>query len=107
MDALEKIKIYAQMLLEVINEAEKKKEQEKERAAAAKERQMLIDLSGISVSTKPRADGRYQGYYTHDGKKHYVYGKSEQEVKIKIELYLKNGLPKKKKIGRASCRERV
>ena len=97
MDALEKIKIYAQMLLEVINEAEKKKEQEKERAAAAKERQMLIDLSGISVSTKPRADGRYQGYYTHDGKKHYVYGKSEQEVKIKIELYLKNGLPKKKK----------
>lgn len=96
MDTLEKIKIYAQMLLEVINEAEKKKEQEKEKAAASKERQMLIDLSGISVSTRPRADGRYQGYYTYDGKKYYVYGKTEQEVKIKIEFYLKNGVPKKK-----------
>lgn len=96
MDDLEKIKIYAQMLLEVVNEAEKRKYAEKKNAAAEKERQMLIDLSGISVSTKPRADGRFQGYYTRDGKKHYVYGKSEQEVKIKIEVLLQNGEPKKR-----------
>lgn len=96
MDGLEKIKIYAQMLLEVINEEEKRKYEEKKDAAAEKERQMLIDLSGISINAKPRADGRYQGYYTRDGKKHYVYGKSEQEVKIKIELFLQNGEPKKK-----------
>lgn len=96
MDDLEKIKIYAQMLLEVVNEAEKRKYEEKKNAAAEKERQMLIDLSGISVNAKPRADGRFQGYYTRDGKKHYVYGKSEQEVKIKIELFLQNGEPKKK-----------
>ena len=96
MDDLEKIKIYAQMLLEVVNEAEKRKYEEKKNAAAEKERQMLIDLSGISVSTKPRADGRFQGYYTRDGKKHYVYGKSEQEVKIKIEVLLQNGEPKKR-----------
>lgn len=96
MDALEKVKIYAMMLLEVINEAEKKREEEKT-AVSAKERQMLIDLSGISVNAKPRADGRFQGYYKYDGKKHYVYGKSEQEVKIKIELFLKNGAPKKRR----------
>ena len=56
MDGLEKIKIYAQMLLEVINEEEKRKYEEKKNAAAEKERQMLIDLSGISINAKPRAD---------------------------------------------------
>lgn len=96
MDELEKIKIYAQMLLEVVNQAELKRFQEKKDAANAKEQQMLIDLSGISVNSKPRTDGRYQGYYTIDGKKHYVYGKSESEVKTKIEFFLKHGAPKKK-----------
>ena len=96
MDELEKIKIYAQMLLEVVNQAEIKRYQEKKDAANAKEQQMLIDLSGISVNSKPRTDGRYQGYYTIDGKKHYVYGKSESEVKTKIEFFLKHGAPKKK-----------
>lgn len=96
MDELEKIKIYAQMLLEVVNQAELKRYQEKKDAANAKEQQMLIDLSGICVNSKPRTDGRYQGYYTIDGKKHYVYGKSESEVKTKIEFFLKHGAPKKK-----------
>ena len=96
MDELEKIKIYAQMLLEVVNQAEIKRYQEKKDAANAKEQQMLIDLSGISVNSKPRTDGRYQGYYTIDGKKHYVYGKSESEIKTKIEFFLKHGAPKKK-----------
>ena len=96
MDELEKIKIYAQMLLEVVNPAEIKRYQEKKDAANAKEQQMLIDLSGISVNSKPRTDGRYQGYYTIDGKKHYVYGKSESEIKTKIEFFLKHGAPKKK-----------
>lgn len=84
------------MLLEVVNQAELKRYQEKKDAANAKEQQMLIDLSGISVNSKPRTDGRYQGYYTIDGKKHYVYGKTESEVKTKIEYFLKNGAPKKK-----------
>lgn len=96
MDELEKIKIYAQMLLEVVNQAELKRYQEKKDAVTAKEQQMLIDLSGISVNSKPRTDGRYQGYYTIDDKKHYVYGKSESEVKTKIEFFLKHGAPKKK-----------
>lgn len=84
------------MLLEVVNQAEIKRYQEKKDAANAKEQQMLIDLSGISVNSKPRTDGRYQGYYTIDGKKHYVYGKSESEIKTKIEFFLKHGAPKKK-----------
>ena len=97
MDWLEKVKIYAQLLLEVINEIEIKKQTEREKATIEKEQKMLIDLSGISVSTKPRKDGRYQGYYTHNGKKYYVYGKTEQEVKTKIEVYIKTGEVKKKK----------
>lgn len=96
MDELEKIKIYAQMLLEVVNQAELKRYQEKKDAANAKEQQMLIDLSGISVSSKQRRDGRYQGYYTLDGTKHFIYGKSVNEVKTKIEFFLKHGAPKKK-----------
>ncbi|MFQ7036207.1 MAG: tyrosine-type recombinase/integrase, partial [Candidatus Borkfalkia sp.] len=96
MDELEKIKIYAQMLLEVVNQAEIKRYQEKKDAANAKEQQMLIDLSGISVSSKQRRDGRYQGYYTLDGTKHFIYGKSVNEVKTKIEFFLKHGAPKKK-----------
>ena len=96
MDELEKIKIYAQMLLEVVNQAELKRYQEKKDAATAKEQQMLIDLSGISVSSKQRRDGRYQGYYTLDGTKHFIYGKSVNEVKTKIEFFLKHGAPKKK-----------
>ena len=96
MDELEKIKIYAQMLLEVVNQAEIKRYQEKKDAATAKEQQMLIDLSGISVSSKQRRDGRYQGYYTLDGTKHFIYGKSVNEVKTKIEFFLKHGAPKKK-----------
>ena len=58
MDELEKIKIYAQMLLEVVNQAEIKRYQEKKDAANAKEQQMLIDLSGISVNpNREQTDG--------------------------------------------------
>ena len=35
---------------------------------------MLINLSGVSTNSKPRADGRYQGYAMRDGEKKYFYG---------------------------------
>ena len=57
--------------------------------------QMLIQMRGISINSKPRKDGRYQGYIEDNGK-HYVYGRTKEEVAIKIKEYLKNGIPKKK-----------
>ena len=97
MDELEKIKIYAQMLLEVVNQAEKKRYEEKAASSAAEEQKMLIDFSGVCVCSKPRSDGRYCGYYTYQGAKRYVYGKTVDEVKLKIEHFLKYGIPPKKK----------
>lgn len=59
---------------------------------------MLIKIPGISASSKPRSDGRYQGYITDKtGKKIYIYGRTKEEVIEKITDYIKNGLPKKKK----------
>ena len=59
--------------------------------------QMLLNVKGVSINAKPRKDGRYQGYVIENGIKKYVYGKTKNEVTEKIKLYLKNGLPKKKK----------
>lgn len=51
---------------------------------------MLINLSGVSINSKPRADGRYQGYAMRDGEKKYFYGKTPEEVRDKIQKYLKS-----------------
>ena len=59
--------------------------------------QMIINLPGISISKKPRKDGRFQGYMTENGVKHYVYGSTREEVARRILLYLKHGAPKIKK----------
>ena len=59
--------------------------------------QMLINVKGVSINNTPRKDGRYQGYIIDNGIKRYIYGKTKEEVAIKIKEYLKNGLPKKKK----------
>ncbi len=59
--------------------------------------QMLINVNGVSINSKPRKDGRYQGYVIEDERKKYVYGKSKEEVAERIKFYLKNGLPKRKK----------
>ena len=57
------------------------------------EEDMNITVPGISVNSKPRADGRYQGYMIDNGVKKYVYGRSREEVVLKIKTYMKNGIP--------------
>ena len=53
------------------------------------EGKMLIDVPGVSMTSKPRADGRYQAVISRDGKRKYLYGRTPEEVKIKIQLYLR------------------
>lgn len=53
------------------------------------EGKMLVDVPGVSMTSKPRADGRYQAVITRDGKRKYLYGRTPEEVKIKIQLYLR------------------
>ena len=62
------------------------------------EKQMLINMTGISINAKPRADGRIQGYALRDGKKNYFYGTTAAEVQKKIQDYLNSApTPKRKK----------
>ena len=58
---------------------------------------MLINMPGISVCSKKRADGRYQGYITKGGVKRFFYGKSVNEVVLKIQTAINNGYLKTKK----------
>lgn len=51
---------------------------------------MLINLKGVCLGTKPRADGRYFGYLTENGKKHFVYGRSRAEVALKLKERINN-----------------
>lgn len=61
------------------------------------EGQMLINIKGVSINTKPRRDGRYQGYVTNgDGTKQYFYGYSREAVAEKIKSHLQEGRTKKK-----------
>ena len=46
--------------------------------------QMLINVKGVSINNTPRKDGRYQGYIIDNGIKRYIYGKTKEEVAIKI-----------------------
>lgn len=63
-----------------------------------KERRMQLDIKGVSINSKPRKDGRYQGYYQKDGDKYYIYGKTREEVEKKILQLVKKGkLPRSKK----------
>ena len=45
---------------------------------------MLIEFEGMSITKKPRKDGRFQGYIYVKGEKKYVYGYSRAEVAGKI-----------------------
>ena len=69
---------------------------EKEKGVLEKENTMLINVPGISITNNPRKDGRYQGYITDKFGRHYVYGKTQQEVTSKLNYYLKHGMPKRK-----------
>lgn len=59
--------------------------------------QMIINLPGVSIGTVPRSDGRYQGYIVDQNGRTYAYGKSVEEVAVKLKRYLQYGTPKKKK----------
>lgn len=59
--------------------------------------QMNINLPGVSINSKPRKDGRYQGYIVDKNGKTYVYGRTMEEVAQKIKRFLQYGTPKKKK----------
>lgn len=58
---------------------------------------MILNVPGVSVCAKARPDGRFQGYFTYDGRKIYVYGTSPDDVRSKILYLIKNGVPKKPK----------
>lgn len=59
--------------------------------------QMIINLPGVSINSKPRKDGRYQGYIIDRNGKTYVYGHTIDEVAAKLKFYFRHGTPKKKK----------
>lgn len=64
--------------------------------------QMLINVAGICICEKPRPDGRWQGYILREGKRNFVYGKSKEEVALKLKDYYKNGIPQKRKKKKAT-----
>ena len=57
---------------------------------------MRIKIKGVSINKKPRADGRWQGYYKDDKVKQYVYGSTREEVEEKIRKLIRTGIKKKK-----------
>jgi len=69
----------------------------KDGSFSAKTEEDMNIMTGVSINSKPRADGRFQGYIIEDGKRSYVYGRTQDEVALKIKKYIKNGIPKKKK----------
>lgn len=64
---------------------------------AEKEQDMNLNIPGISINSRPRKDGRWQGQILHDGARYYVYGKTREIVANKIKFYLQHGLPRPKK----------
>ena len=62
-----------------------------------RESQMLINMQGVSINSKPRKDGRYQGYILSEGEKRYFYGRTREEVAEKIKTCIREGITRKKK----------
>lgn len=63
------------------------------------DKNMLLELPGVSITKKPRADGRFQGYIKLNDIKHYVYGRTADDVLLKIQRLVKYGAPKKKNLS--------
>ena len=59
--------------------------------------EMIINLPGVSINSKPRKDGRFQGYIVDRNGRTYAYGQTIDEVVAKLKFYLRHGTPKKKK----------
>ena len=53
-------------------------------SSTQKENDEMFNIPGISIKSKPRADGRFQGYIVIDGVKKYFYGRSKEEVANKV-----------------------
>jgi integrase len=65
---------------------------------ANKERiNMLLEIQGVSLDSKPRKDGRWQGRIRVDGEYKSVYGKSKEEVIFKLQKIVKGEKPPTKK----------
>lgn len=60
--------------------------------------EMLLNIPGISITSKPRKDGRYQGYALVKGDRIYVYGRTRAEVASKLSMIVKGTYRKKKEI---------
>ncbi len=58
---------------------------------------MNLNIPGVSITSTPRKDGRFQGYVVIKGEKTYVYGRTRKDVEEKIRIYLRNGAPRRKK----------
>lgn len=89
--------------------AEKREREQKARPngdvlTTPKESQMLIPIyiPGVSVSDKKRKDGRYQGYAVREGKKHFFYGRSYEELIRKISKFVQEGEIERKRLVDAS-----
>lgn len=66
--------------------------------ATPKESQMLINMTGVSINSKPRKDGRYQGYVLDpESGKQYFYAYTREEVATKIKFYLQEAKTPKRK----------
>lgn len=67
--------------------------------ATPQESQMLVYMTGVSINSKPRKDGRYQGYILNaeDSGKKYFYGRTREEVAVKIKIYLQEVKTPKRK----------
>lgn len=58
-------------------------------ALTSSEVQMLINVKGVSINSKPRRDGRFQGCVATCSGKKYFYGATREEVAFKIKLFFK------------------
>jgi len=73
----------------------------------SKEYKMLINLPGVSLSPKPRKDGRYQGYVTIDEERFYAYGGSVRDVAEQLKNFLRFGAPERKKKAPATVQQKT
>ena len=64
---------------------------------SAGSRTMIKNLPGVSITSKPRRDGRYQGYCISGDIKTYFYGRTQEEVAVKIKHFLQSGGVRKRK----------
>lgn len=62
-----------------------------------REGQMILNMPGVSINSSPRADGRYQGYVLHEGKRRYFYADTQKHVSEKIIQFIREGGGERKK----------